>query len=175
MCDVCQNLKDKAVLEKDLYYKLLDEILLTKASTNDPNFKIDTEMGEGKATKDEKQYRQDLQDLIKQVWDKKDKLNDSKVKELIDNLFINEDSEGKQLVTEFITDIYTTNAESMVDKLRELGIKKKVPKNSEVLDALLAWQQFAVEKVGMELYYGIMNQRLGKTYFQVAYGSKEET
>jgi hypothetical protein len=179
---MCNNCGKKVTVDEDLLDSLIMATEMTledfldldlKQTTDEPTFKINKKMGEGEATKPEKEYRQSLQDLIKQVWDKQDKLNDSKLKNLIDNLFVDMDSEGKELATDFINEVYTTNAETMVKKLKELGIKKKIPKTSTVLDALITWQCFAVEKMGVELYYGIVNQRLGKQYFEAAYGSKE--
>lgn len=171
MCEVCKNLKDKAVIDKDLYYSLLNENISQKANTDDPNFKADKEMGEGKATKDELKYRQDLQNLIKEVWKIRDK-PESTIKEKINDLFIKEDSEAKQLAEDFIDTVYTANAEWMISKLDKLGVKAKVPKNTEEKENLIKWQQFAVEKIGHELLLGILNQRYGKNYFEASYGNQ---
>lgn len=180
MCDSCQELekelKGKAVLDKDFYHSLLfDAGVITKAATpGAPNFKVDKNIGEGIATKEEVKYRQDLKNLIKKVWDGKDDLNDSEVKELIDKLFIDEHSEGKELAESFITFTYTKNAETMIRKLKKLKINKKMPKKSDVLDALVDWQCFAVEKIGVMLYYGIIGERKGTVYYEAAYGNQKE-
>lgn len=175
MCDVCETLKGKKVMDNDLYYSLLKGNItgemITKANTDDPNFKADKEMGEGKATKDELKYRQQLQDLIKQVWKIKDK-PEATIKEKINELFINENSEAKELAEEFINKVYKANAEIMVAKLKKLGVEAEVPETTPEKENLIAWQKFAVEKIGHELLLGIINQRLSKNYFEASYGNK---
>ena len=175
MCDVCSNLKGKAVLNKDLYYNLLDEVMLTKANTNTPTFKVDKDMGEGTATKQELQYRQKIQNLIKQVWKVRQEKTDKELHSLIDKLFLSDDSEGKQIATEFIDTIYTTNAELLIDKLKDEGVTTKIPEETPIKDALLEWQLFTIEKIGIELELGIRNERLAKTYFEAAYGNPDKT
>jgi hypothetical protein len=170
MCDVCNNLKGKAVVDKDLYYNLLDEVILTKANTNEPDFKVDANMGEGKAGKDELKYRQELQDLLESLWKDVKTADDEDIPELI-NTFI---EEGQTIAEEYINKIYDKNVEIALDKLEEIGIKTKAPKTSKPKDALLAWQLFAVERIGRQLELDIKHERLAKRYFEAAYGSKKK-
>ncbi len=175
MCERCENLKEevkgKAVLDVDFYHSLLYDAGILSKSAITPSFEVDPSQGEGKATKEEIGYRQDLKKLIEQVWKNRSKLSDSELKDLIDSLFINNDSEGKQLAQDFITEVYDSNMQAMQLKLKKLGIKKKTTKNNEVFDALVNWQQFAIERMGVNLYYSIINERFGKAFFEAAYGS----
>jgi hypothetical protein len=170
MCEVCQNLKGKAVLNKDLYYNLLDEVMTTKATTNTPTFKVDKDMGEGKAHKDELKYRQKLQDLLESLWKQVKTADDEDIPDMI-NTFI---EEGQTIAEEYIIKIYDKNVDIALDKLEEIGIKTKAPKTSKPKDALLAWQLFAVERIGRQLELDIKHERLAKRYFEAAYGSKKK-
>ncbi len=169
MCDVCNNLKGKAVLDKDIYYEGLEIITSMKANTNEPTFKVDKDMGEGTASKDELKYRQELQDLLESLWKEVKTADDEDIPDMI-NTFI---EEGQTIAEEYINKIYDKNVEIALDKLEEIGIKTKAPKTSKPKDALLAWQLFAVERIGRQLELDIKHERLAKRYFEAAYGSKK--
>lgn len=68
MCDVCEKLEGKALMDKDVYYSLLhgnmSQGYITKASTDEPSFEVDEEMGEGEASQDELSYRTELLVLL---------------------------------------------------------------------------------------------------------------
>lgn len=170
MCEVCSNLKGKAVLDKDLYYEGLEMITSMKANTNEPDFKVDANMGEGTASKDELKYRQELQDLLESLWKEVKTADDEDIADMI-NTFI---EDGQTIAEEYITKIYDKNVDIALDKLEEIGIKTKPPETSEAKDALLAWQLFAVERIGRQLELDITHERLAKQYFEAAYGSKKK-
>lgn len=166
------NLLDEMINATDHALKQLNHLnhphdTATKANTNPPNFKVNPKLGEGKATQDELKYRQDLQDLIKKYSEEVQDVEDSEIHKLTENFI----KEGQPIAEAFINKIFDKNAEAIIKKLKKLGIKKKSPKDSEVKKALINWQLFAIEKMGIELELGIMNERLGKKYFEAAYGS----
>jgi len=159
------------LISEDHLKKMAKEAgLLSKALTDEPTFKINPKMGEGKPTKEEKQYRQELQDHLKTLHAGIKKADDDEIPDLI-NQFI---EDGQKTAESFINQIYDANVKVALAKLKELGIKRKAPTNSEAKKALLAWQMFSIERMGIILELDIKNERLAKRYFEAAYGSQKK-
>ncbi|BDZ68588.1 hypothetical protein [Methanobacterium ferruginis] len=192
MCDRCQalekelqtlkkELEGKPVLDMDFYHSLLyDAGIITKAvEPGKPSFKTNKKLGEGEASKDELKYRQELQNLLKELYEDVNSVDttrdeetvESEINEFIENFI----KEGQALAGKHINHIYDKNLQNAIKKLKKLGIKNpKVPKSQPARDALLNWQQFAIVKIGTQIQLDLKNERLGRNYFEAAYGSKKK-
>lgn len=128
MCDHCQalekELQGKAVLDMDFYHSLLYDAGLLK-STDEPDFEIDENIGEGEASPAEKKYRQELLTLIAAIFPAIKKIiksNDSletKIKKI-----------DKQLAT------FKEKANSLARKSVDSNFKSGVAKANENLDKI---------------------------------------
>ncbi|MDY9922783.1 hypothetical protein [Methanobacterium sp.] len=185
MCKRCQELekelKGNALVKTDFFHSLLyDAGIITKAvDPGKPTFKPNKKLGEGEASKDELKYRQEIQDLLKKLYEDVKSAdttkNESKVESEINELILGFIKEGQTLASEHINNIYDKNLQSAVKKLKKLGIKNpKVPKSQPTREALLSWQQFSIEKIGTQIQLDLKNERLGRKYFEAAYGSKKK-
>lgn len=186
MCDRCQELEKelqgKALLDKDFFHSLLfDAGIITKAADpGKPSFKANKKLGEGEASKDELKYRQELQDLLKKLYEDIKSVDttkdESKVESEINELISDFIKEGQTLAAAHVNNIYDKNLQTAIKKLKKLGIKNpKVPKSQPAREALLSWQQFSIEKIGTQIQLDLKNERLGRNYFEAAYGSKKKT
>jgi len=186
MCDRCQELeeelKGKVLSDKDFFHSLLyDAGIISKAADpGTPNFKANKNLGEGTASKDELRYRQALQDLLQKLYKNVKEVDTSrdedKVESEINTLITEFIEEGQTIAAEHVNLIYDKNLELAIKKLKKLGIKNpKVPKSQPTREALLAWQKFSIEKIGTTIQLDLKNERLGRKYFEEAYGSKKKT
>jgi len=160
-CDDCTG---KVVVDKDFYKFLTESSYIFKQEK--PDFKPNPDLGEGKASEDELKYRKELQDELKKLYNKVVKAKDKDVKKLVDTYILN----SQKTVQKNIDKIYDKSIETGIQQLKDAGIKKKKPKEDpEGKKALLEWQLFAVEKVGITIYYDIINARLSKRFFKTTY------
>lgn len=147
---------------------------LLKEDTPKPPYKIDKKKGEGKASKLELEYRQHLMDryniLANGILDAFKKLEGNEFKSKVRTLTDSYIRDSQTIVNEYIPKIWEDRREYAKDKVRELGVEPaKDKQNPEVLQALLEWQRFMMEKNGETVYLNSISKMLGKNYFVVTY------
>jgi 5-methylcytosine-specific restriction endonuclease McrBC regulatory subunit McrC len=152
-------------------------ILNSLADEKAPDFKANPRTGEGIATADELRYRQDFLDLlgdlyknIKQIETNKETTSDDKIRkqEILINDFV---KQAQTLAKDSLTKMYEKGTEQAITKLGKLNIKAKAPAiPPKTLTKLMAWQEFAIEKIGTTILLNLKNARYKKDYFGEAYG-----
>lgn len=168
MCEYCET---KSMIGID--EPLLDALIVASGLTADdikklnlqkkiakpvkPTFKPNPNLGEGVSSKENIDYRQELLNLLKNVYNQSSKIlkynksPDEKIKEL-DTIIDDYISEGSNLIKTQITTAYMDGVKYATDKLMKLGAKKpKVDKNPERLQSLIRQQQMNLEDAALVL------------------------
>lgn len=134
-----------------------DTNFVFKASNIKPTFKPNKDLGEGRSSEENLAYRQELLDLLENVYkDSKDVLNSKRNPNIkigmIDKIIEDYISDGKKLIESQITEAYTDGAKYAAAQLKKLGAKPpKIEKNPERLDSLIRQQQMNLEDSALTL------------------------
>lgn len=164
---------DFLISEKDLQ-SIIGDLTERKTTYPEPPYKVDKSKGEGKASKLELEYRQELLDRYNTyalgVLDAFKKYDGAEFKNKVRTLADTYIRETGHIVDDYIPTIWESKQEVARKKVEELGIPVgEVEKNPEVEKALIEWQKFSMEKIGETVYLNAVNKMLGKNYFKVAY------
>lgn len=168
MCDHCQELEKelqgKALLNKEFFHSLLyDAGLIKKADPGKPTFKPNKNLGEGKASDRNLEFRQALLTLLEDTVYKpmngllkSDKSVNDKITDM-DGFIDDYISQGQDLVKEYLISAYQNSAEEATEKLlaaakkQNAKYKPKLPKEPKKLSQLIAMAQRNIEDYGLTL------------------------
>lgn len=202
LCDECKEIIGEMVIVKPNFLKYLmikadvsmDELMEIQKIEKEkhyhnpysnttfrkeaPTFKADKTKGEGKASKKELAFRQELLDRLKECYDSfKPIINNknisveakiAKLKTITDRYA--EDS--KKTVRKNIPEIWEIASNIAVKKLKELGIEPVDHKQTkqDAYNSFIKWQLFKVEQNAEYLRLDLTNKLYGKNYFEITYG-----
>lgn len=133
--------------------------MAVKAKDTKPDFKANPKLGEGYPNKDELRYRQSLIDELKIFHDGiNDLLNtdtDETVKqEALKTLRDNYISNSKKLARDELIKAYDNGVNQLITDLKKIDITVDESNlEEEALKKLIEYQEVAIEKTGMNLYY----------------------
>ncbi|MCE7697865.1 MAG: hypothetical protein K8E24_003175 [Methanobacterium paludis] len=152
----------------------------------DLTFKPNPNLGEGKASDRNLEYRQAcLTNLKDTVYDpygkllKTDKSVEDKIKAL-DGFIDDYINKGQELVREYLTESFQTNAEQATKyllaaaKKQGAKYKPKIPDNPERLQQIITMQQLNIEDYGLTLRGRLRSAITSKQWLD-GYGSKKTT
>lgn len=168
MCNRCKfmdkELKGKTLVDTDFFHSLCyDAGLIKKTNPGAPTFEPNKNLGEGKASDRNLEFRQALLSLLEDtVYKPMNGLlkSDKSVDEMISVLdgFIDDYiTQGQELVKEYLTSAYQNSAEEATAKLLsaakklKANYKPKLPKEPEKLSQLIAMAQRNIEDYGLTL------------------------
>ncbi len=164
--------------------KALDELIgaavVNVAPAEKPTFKVDKNVGEGNPSQPEVNYRQDLLDSLKKLYQNTSKTlnksipNNEKIEEInsaIDDYI----KEAQEKAVNHVKTIFNDNLQNGKDAIKKLKLPLKDDFNSDtVLDALIDFQKFAIQKNAEQIRNNLINNIYMNSYVGVAYGGQEK-
>jgi len=166
-------------IQKEFYKSLLEDAGLIKAATPPkPTFKPNKNLGEGVASKEELEYRQELINLDKQLYTETKKIiqkKDDPIKKIeqIDKKIDNIITKSQTLAEKNIRNAYNDGAKNLYEKMKKYGAEKpKIPENPERLQFLILQQQYNLEDKYLKLRGRLRQMLMVKAVMDGYHGKK---
>jgi hypothetical protein len=186
-------LKQMIAVDEDLFDSLLlnaipeiKELEKAVSKSDGPTFKPNQNLGEGKASDRNLEYRQALLTCLKDtVYTptskllKQEKSVDAEIK-AIDGFIEDYIKQGQSIVEKYLTDAYQKSAEEATAHLLAAAKKQgakykpKIPDNPERLQQIITMQQLNIEDYGLTLRGRLRSAITSKQWLD-GYGSKKTT
>lgn len=157
--------------------RALNKPSIVVKSDSKPSFKPNTHLGERISAHENLDYRQQLLNLLKNVYNDFQKIKkstdspDNKIKQ-VDKLIDNYITEGNSLIEKSITQAYNDGVKYASDKLKKIGAKApKLKDNPERLQSIIRQQQMNHEDAALTLR-GRLRQLINVSDVMGYYGNK---
>jgi hypothetical protein len=140
-----------------------------------PDFKADPNIWEGKASKEELKYRQDLLDQLNLLYKATGKVSKSDISvddkhRKIDLLVTDYISKAQEIAKNHLNNVYNNKFEEANQKIEDIGLKPvETEEPSDILTKLVAYQMFAIEKAANKLRYELFDKLYREEYFSENY------
>lgn len=140
-----------------------------------PDFKADPNLWEGKASKEELKYRQDLLDQLNLLYKASGKVTKSDItvddkRRKIDLLVNDYIQKAQDIAKNHLMTVFNNKFDEANSKIQDLGlapVDNKEP--SDILTKLVAYQLFAIEKAANKLRYELFDKLYREEYFSENY------
>lgn len=157
--------------------KLLNILLLNAVENvpTKPTFEADPNIWEGKASKEELKYRQDLLDQLQLLYKATGKVIKSDIsvddkRRKVDLLVTDYIQKAQEIAKNHLNTVFNNKFEEANSKIEDLGLKPvDNTEPSDILTKLIAYQVFAIEKTGNELRYKLFDRLYREEYFSENY------